>query len=74
MFLHPKFVANSNRYVENGPEDRNPSFKHGFAGRSEVAGGILRYSTTSPAPVKPVVDFPATAAAQHMARIAKVGN
>lgn len=49
MFLHPKTVANTNRYVENGPEDRSPSFKHDFAGRVETGGGILRYSTTSKA-------------------------
>ncbi|MBK3559325.1 hypothetical protein JHN55_22930 [Streptomyces sp. MBT56] len=73
MFLHPLFVANSNRYVENGPEDRNPSFKHGFAGRSEVSGGILRYSTTSKAPVSgPPIKRAAALAA--LKSIAKAGN
>ncbi len=66
MFLHPKAVANTNRYVENGPEGRNPSFKHGFRGRVEFSGGILRYSTTSPTPKG--------AAAEAMARIAQVRN
>ena len=66
MYLSPKTVAATNRYVENGPEDRNPSFKHDFRGRVEHRGGILRYSTTSPAP-KGV-------AAAAMARIAQAGN
>jgi hypothetical protein len=70
VFLHPKTVAATNRYVENGPEDRSPSFKHDFAGRVEAGGGILRYSTTSPAP-KPVKK---SRAASAMARIARAGN
>jgi hypothetical protein len=49
VFLHPKRVAATNRYVENGPEDRSPSFKYDFAGRVEAGGGILRYSTTTKA-------------------------
>ncbi|MFJ5997529.1 hypothetical protein [Streptomyces sp. NPDC092370] len=64
--LHPKTVAATNRYVENGPEDRNPSFKHDFRGRVEFSGGILRYSTTTPTPKG--------AAAKAMARIAQAGN
>jgi hypothetical protein len=70
VFLHPKTVAATNRYVENGPEDRSPSFKYDFAGRVESGGGILRYSTTSPAP-KAVKKG---RAASVMARIAQAGN
>jgi hypothetical protein len=66
MFLHPKAVANTNRYVENAPEDRNPVFKHDFRGRVEFVGGILRYSTTTPTPKG--------AAAVAMARIAQARN
>ncbi|MFB7185191.1 hypothetical protein ACFCZT_07700 [Streptomyces sp. NPDC056230] len=51
MFLSPKVTATPNRYVENGPEDRTPSF-HPEVYR-EISGAKLRYSTTSPAPVKP---------------------
>ncbi|MGW6535233.1 hypothetical protein ACWGBV_18505 [Streptomyces sp. NPDC055051] len=76
MFLAPKIAANVNRYVQNGPEGRDPSFKHNFAGRIEVSGGILRYSTTgtAPAPVKPVIDFPTAPAAGLMRRIAQARN
>lgn len=70
MFLHPKSVAATNRYVENGPEDRSPSFKWDYAGRVDVAGGILRYSTTSPAPKVAKKGRAASA----MARIAAAGN
>jgi hypothetical protein len=70
VYLHPKAVANTNRYVENGPEDRNPSFKHDFRGRVGFSGGILRYSTTSPAPK----DEKKGRAASAMARIAQAGN
>jgi hypothetical protein len=52
VFLSAKDVAAANRYVENGPEDRDPSFKYGFAGRFDVKGGILRYSTSTPTPAE----------------------
>lgn len=71
MFLHPKMVAATNRYVENGPVDRAPSFKHDFAGRVETGGGILRYSTTSKTPEKTPVKGNAASA---MARIAAARN
>lgn len=71
MFLHPKLVAATNRYVENGPEDRAPSFKHDFAGRVDLGGGILRYSTTSKAPENAPQKGNAALA---MARIAAVRN
>ncbi|MEU9975103.1 hypothetical protein [Streptomyces sp. NPDC051014] len=74
MFLHSKAVANTNRYVENGPEGRSPVFKHDFRGRVEFSGGILRYSTTGPDLAKPAVDFPTVSAASVMARIAAAGN
>jgi hypothetical protein len=70
MLLHPKTVANTNRYVENGPEDRAPSFKWDFAGRVDIGGGILRYSTTSKAPK----GLKKGNAAAVMARIAQVRN
>jgi hypothetical protein len=70
VFLHPKTVAATNRYVENGPEDRSPSFKHDFAGRVEAKGGILRYSTTTPAQKGQKKGRAASA----MARIAQAGN
>jgi len=66
VFLPPKTVAATNRYVENGPEDRNPVFKHDFRGRVDFSGGILRYSTTTPAPAKKKGN-----AASVMARIAQ---
>lgn len=69
MFLSPKDVAASNRYVENSPEDREPVFKHGFAARLDVAGGILRYSTTTTPPTEN-----RKKAARAMARIAVSGN
>ncbi|MGW0920373.1 hypothetical protein ACWD3J_15305 [Streptomyces sp. NPDC002755] len=69
MFLSAQDVAASNRYVENGPEDRDPVFKHGFAARLDVAGGILRYSTTSNPPAES-----RRQAARAMARIAVSGN
>ncbi|MFF0481042.1 hypothetical protein [Streptomyces sp. NPDC004435] len=76
MFLSPKIAVSVNRYIQNGPEGRDPSFKHNFAGRIEVSGGILRYSTTgaAPAPVKPVIDVPTVPAAALIRRIAKAGN
>ncbi len=70
MFLPAKAVAASNRYVENSPEDRDPVFKHGFAARLDVSGGILRYSTTS----APPVDDRREKAARAMARIAVSSN
>lgn len=69
-FLHPKRVAATNAYVKNGPEDRAPSFKADFAGRVDVSGGILRYSSTS-APVKAQKKGRAASA---MAKIAKAGK
>jgi hypothetical protein len=47
MFLTDALVANTNRYVKNGPEDRTPVFKRTPAGIVHVRGAILRYSTTS---------------------------
>ncbi len=74
MFLHPKAVANTNRYVENSPENRNPVFKHDFRGRVEFSEGILRYSTTS-APVDPSpVPVNRGQALAAMARIASARN
>ncbi|MDL5204971.1 hypothetical protein [Streptomyces sp. ALI-76-A] len=70
MYLSLKTVAATNRYVENGPEDRNPSFKHDFRGRVEHRGGILRYSTTSPVKVLPKVN----PAAALIRGIAQAGN
>jgi hypothetical protein len=70
VFLPPKTVANTNRFVENGPEDRAPSFKWDFAGRVDTGGGILRYSTTTPAPK----GLKKGNAASAMARIAQVRN
>lgn len=69
VFLSAQDVAASNRYVENGPEDRDPVFKHGFAARLDVAGGILRYSTTSTPPAEA-----RKKAARAMARIAVASN
>ena len=71
MFLHPKSVASTNRYVENGPEDRSPSFKHDFPGRVDFGGGILRYSTTSPVPATAPKPNPAAAIIRG---IRKAGN
>jgi hypothetical protein len=68
VFLPSKLVAATNAYVKNGPENRDPSFKHDFAGRVDAKGGILRYSTTSPAEAK---KSPAVSA---MARIAKAAK
>lgn len=50
MFLTPQQTTSTNRHVLNGPEHRNPSFKHAFPGRLDISGGILRYSTTTPKP------------------------
>lgn len=69
VFLHPKRVAATNAYVKNGPEDRAPSFKWDFVGRVDVAGGILRYSSTGPATAKKK-----GRAASAMAKIAKAGK
>ncbi|MDT0472774.1 hypothetical protein RM863_11610 [Streptomyces sp. DSM 41014] len=69
MFLSAKAVAASNRYVENSPEDRDPVFKHGFAARLDVSGGILRYSTTTT-----VSTEGRKRAARAMARVAASGN
>ncbi|MFE0648561.1 hypothetical protein ACFVZH_08255 [Streptomyces sp. NPDC059534] len=76
MFLPSKVVASTNRYVENGPEGRDPSFKRDFPSRLDFSGGILRYSTTgaAPVPAKPVLDCPTVSAASIMARIIKAGN
>ncbi|MFC7979496.1 hypothetical protein ACFUT3_30215 [Streptomyces cinereoruber] len=73
MFLPPKVVANTNRYVENGPEDRSPSFKHDFPSRVDFSGGILRYSTTS-APKASVTEVKRAAAVAALKSIAKAGN
>lgn len=70
MFLHPNFVASTNRYVAAGPEDRAPVFKHG-PNLPTVGGSFLRYSTTSPAPEKPKAP---SQAAKAMARIAAASN
>lgn len=51
IFLPPALTAAANRYVANSPAERNPSFrKVEFAGAVVISGGILRYSTTTPAP------------------------
>lgn len=47
MFLAPRLVASTVRYVKNGPEDRAPSFKANTG--ATVNGAILRYSSTSAA-------------------------
>jgi hypothetical protein len=73
-FLPPKLVASTNRYVENGPEDRSPSFKHDFPGRVEFAGGILRYSTTSAAVKGRAGGVKHAAAVAALRAIAKAGN
>lgn len=45
-FLPAALVKRTNDYVKAQPEDRNPRFKRGTG--MNVAGGILRYSTTTP--------------------------
>lgn len=50
MFLSPALSRATNRYVAEGPEDRNPTFRRTAPGLVEVNGAILRYSTTSATP------------------------
>jgi hypothetical protein len=68
MFLTPRTVATTNRYVANGPEDRHPSFKPGTG--LDMGTGILRYSTATPEKVQPV----GKAAVQKARAIAKVAK
>lgn len=46
-FLPASLVKRTNDYVAAQPADRNPRFKRGVG--LSVAGGILRYSTITPA-------------------------
>lgn len=70
MFLPPKLVAGTNRYVENGPEDRPPAFKANVG--PAVNGSTLRYSTASDPSLE--AEFRRDVARNAMARIAKAGN
>lgn len=48
MFLPPALSRATNEYVKNGPADKNTVFRRNAKGLVELAGAILRYSTTSP--------------------------
>jgi hypothetical protein len=47
MFLPAALSRATNRYVKDGPEDKNPVFRRTAPGLVEVNGAILRYSTTT---------------------------
>lgn len=49
-FLPPALTNGANKYVASQPEDRNPRFpRKDGSGLVVIRGGILRYSTTTPA-------------------------
>jgi hypothetical protein len=47
MFIDPKLSRATNRFVKDGPEDKNPVFRRTASGLVDVNGAILRYSTTT---------------------------
>lgn len=71
MFLPSKLVATPIRYVQNGPEDRPPSFKANVG--PTVKGSILRYSTATDMP-KPAGQVKHSAAVAALKAIAKAAN
>ncbi|MFD9368523.1 hypothetical protein ACFWA6_12550 [Streptomyces sp. NPDC060020] len=70
MFLPPKLVASTNRYVENGPEGRTPSFKADTG--PSVNGATLRYSSTSAPTLE--AEFRRDVARNAMKAISAAGN
>lgn len=47
-FLPASLTEGANRFVKNGPADKNPRFKRDVPGLVTVGGSILRYSSTTP--------------------------
>lgn len=68
MFLTPRTVQSTNRYVQNGPADKAPNFKPGTG--LDMGSAVLRYSTVTPEKVAPV----GKAAVQKARAIAKAAK